>query len=75
MEESSSLRLAPEARAPRSALALGTFYGRETARRSLLFENPGLTNHGTTHTLLMGIQMIKPGERACDRQHQGNGHG
>ena len=54
----------------------------ETARRSLLFENPGLTNHGTTHTLLMGIQMIKPGEHAWAHRHtmaairfviQGNG--
>ncbi|HEY6198968.1 MAG TPA: cupin domain-containing protein [Candidatus Binatia bacterium] len=41
----------------------------ETARRSLLFENPGLTNHGTTHTLLMGIQMIKPGEHAWAHRH------
>ena len=41
----------------------------ETARRSLLFENPGLANHGTTHTLLMGIQMIKPGEHAWAHRH------
>jgi 1-hydroxy-2-naphthoate dioxygenase len=41
----------------------------ETARRSLLFENPGLPNHGTTHTLLMGIQMIKPGEHAWAHRH------
>jgi len=41
----------------------------ETARRSLLFENPGLPNHGTTHTLLMGIQMIKPGEQAWAHRH------
>src|SRR5262245_48317486 len=33
-----------------------------TARRSLLFANPGLHDNATTHTLLMGIQMIKPGE-------------
>ncbi|HTM06853.1 MAG TPA: cupin domain-containing protein [Verrucomicrobiae bacterium] len=41
----------------------------ETARRSLLFENPGLPNHGTTHTLLMGIQMIRPGEHAWAHRH------
>ena len=35
-----------------------------TARRSLLFNNPGLPTGGTTHTLQMGIQMIKPGEAA-----------
>ena len=32
-----------------------------TARRSLLFNNPALPMGGTTHTMLMGIQMIKPG--------------
>jgi len=40
-----------------------------TARRSLLFDNPGLEHHGTTHTLLMGIQMIKPGEVAWAHRH------
>ena len=41
----------------------------ETARRSLLFNNPGIETHGTTHTLLMGIQMIKPGEHAWAHRH------
>jgi 1-hydroxy-2-naphthoate dioxygenase len=40
-----------------------------TARRSLLFNNPGLPTGGTTHTLLMGIQMIKPGEVAWAHRH------
>lgn len=40
-----------------------------TARRSLLFDNPGLESHGTTHTLLMGIQIIKPGEVAWAHRH------
>lgn len=40
-----------------------------TARRSLLFNNPGLEGHGTTHTLLMGIQIIKPGEVAWAHRH------
>ncbi|MBI2988289.1 MAG: cupin domain-containing protein [Deltaproteobacteria bacterium] len=40
-----------------------------TARRSLLFANPGLPGHGSTHTLLMGIQMIKPGEVAWAHRH------
>jgi len=41
----------------------------ETARRSLLFNNPGIETHGTTQTLLMGIQMIKPGEHAWAHRH------
>jgi 1-hydroxy-2-naphthoate dioxygenase len=41
----------------------------QTARRSLLFNNPGLQTGGTTHTLLMGIQMIKPGEEAWAHRH------
>jgi 1-hydroxy-2-naphthoate dioxygenase len=40
-----------------------------TARRSLLFGNPGLPGNSTTHTLLMGIQMIKPGEIAWAHRH------
>ena len=40
-----------------------------TARRSLLFENPGLEGHGTTHTLLTGIQIIRPGEIAWAHRH------
>jgi 1-hydroxy-2-naphthoate dioxygenase len=41
----------------------------QTARRSLLFNNPGIETHGTTHTLLMGIQIIKPGEEAWAHRH------
>lgn len=40
-----------------------------TARRSLLFQNLGIEGGGTTHTLLMGIQMIKPGEVAWAHRH------
>jgi 1-hydroxy-2-naphthoate dioxygenase len=40
-----------------------------TARRSLLFGNPGLHDNATTHTLLMGIQMIRPGEIAWAHRH------
>jgi len=40
-----------------------------TARRSLLFNNPGVPMGGTTHTLQMGIQMIKPGEVAWAHRH------
>ena len=40
-----------------------------TARRSLLFNNPALPMGGTTHTLLMGIQMIKAGEIAWAHRH------
>lgn len=40
-----------------------------TARRSLLFQNPGIPGGGTTHTLLMGIQIIKPGEVAWAHRH------
>ena len=40
-----------------------------TARRSLLLDNPGVPMGGTTHTLLMGIQMIKPGEIAWAHRH------
>ena len=40
-----------------------------TARRSLLFNNPGVPMGATTHTLLMGIQMIKPGEIAWAHRH------
>lgn len=38
------------------------------ARRSLIFQNPGLPR-GTTHTLNMGIQMIQPGEIAWAHRH------
>ncbi|MFQ5872931.1 MAG: cupin domain-containing protein [Dehalococcoidia bacterium] len=40
-----------------------------TARRSLMFENPGLPGTGTTHTLLMGVQIIRPGEIAWAHRH------
>ena len=39
-----------------------------TARRSLIFANPGLPR-GTTHTMNMGIQMILPGETAWAHRH------
>lgn len=39
-----------------------------TARRSLMFNNPGL-KRGTTHTLAMGVQMILPGEVAWAHRH------
>lgn len=40
-----------------------------TARRSILFNNPGVPSGGTTHNLLMGIQMIKPNEIAWAHRH------
>jgi len=40
-----------------------------TARRHLLFLNPGLEARGTTHTIAMGIQMIRPGELAWAHRH------
>ena len=40
-----------------------------TARRHLLFLNPGLESRGTTHTMAMGIQMIRPGELAWAHRH------
>jgi 1-hydroxy-2-naphthoate dioxygenase len=40
-----------------------------TARRNISFVNPGLERGGTTHTLLMGMQMIKPGEVAWAHRH------
>jgi 1-hydroxy-2-naphthoate dioxygenase len=39
-----------------------------TARRGLVFINPGL-EEGSTHTLLMGMQMLKPGEVAWAHRH------
>ena len=39
-----------------------------TSRRSLLFNNPGLAK-GTTNTINMGIQMIRPGELAWAHRH------
>lgn len=41
----------------------------QTARRSLLFNNPAIETHGTTHTMLMGIQIIKPSEEAWAHRH------
>jgi 1-hydroxy-2-naphthoate dioxygenase len=40
-----------------------------TARRSLMFNNPGLAQRGTTHTLAMGMQLIQPGEIAWAHRH------
>ena len=40
----------------------------QQARRSLIFQNPGLPR-GTTHTINMGIQMIVPGEVAWAHRH------
>ncbi len=39
-----------------------------TARRALMFNNPGLPK-GTTTTINMGIQMIRPGELAWAHRH------
>lgn len=39
-----------------------------TARRSLMFASPGLERF-TTHTMNVGIQMIKPGELAWAHRH------
>ena len=39
-----------------------------TSRRSLLFNNPGLAK-GTTATINMGVQLIKPGELAWAHRH------
>lgn len=38
------------------------------ARRSLIFQNPGLPR-GTSHTINMGVQMITPGEIAWAHRH------
>lgn len=40
-----------------------------TARRHLAFTNPGLPRGGATHTILMGLQMVKPGEIAWAHRH------
>ncbi len=40
------------------------------ARRSLLMLNPGITGkNGTTNNLLMGVQLVKPGEVAWAHRH------
>lgn len=40
------------------------------ARRSLLMLNPGITGkRGTTNNLLMGVQLVKPGEVAWAHRH------
>jgi len=41
------------------------------ARRSLIFQNPGLPR-GTSHTMNMGVQMILPGEVAWSHRHSIN---
>ena len=40
-----------------------------TARRHLGFVNPGLPRGGATHTILMGLQMVQPGEIAWAHRH------
>lgn len=40
-----------------------------TARRNLSFINPGLERGGTTQTLLMGFQIVMPGEIAWAHRH------
>jgi len=40
-----------------------------TARRNFSFLNPGMNSLGTTHTLLMGMQIVKPGEIAWAHRH------
>jgi 1-hydroxy-2-naphthoate dioxygenase len=40
-----------------------------TARRHLGFVNPGLERRGATHTMLMGLQMVRPGEIAWAHRH------
>lgn len=40
-----------------------------TARRNMSFLNPGLERGGTTHTILMGMQIVKPGELAWAHRH------
>jgi len=40
-----------------------------TARRNISFMNPGLERGGTTHTMVMGMQMIRPGEIAWAHRH------
>ena len=54
-----------------------------TAHRHLAFMNPGLPRGGATHTILMGLQMVRPAELAWAHRHsisalrfvvQGNEH-
>jgi gentisate 1,2-dioxygenase len=40
-----------------------------TARRNFSFLNPGTERGGTTQTLLMGMQIVKPGEVAWAHRH------
>jgi 1-hydroxy-2-naphthoate dioxygenase len=40
-----------------------------TARRNFSYINPGLERGGTTQTLLMGVQMVMPGEVAWAHRH------
>ncbi|MEE8563620.1 MAG: cupin domain-containing protein [Alphaproteobacteria bacterium] len=40
-----------------------------TARRNLSFLNPAIERGGTTQTILMGIQMVRPGEVAWAHRH------
>jgi len=43
-----------------------------TARRNVSFINPGVAVTGTSHTLLMGMQMVLPGEIAWAHRHSIN---
>lgn len=40
-----------------------------TARRNISFINPGLTRRGTTQTMIAGMQMVMPGEKAWAHRH------
>lgn len=40
-----------------------------TARRNFSFMNPGLERGGTTQTLIMGMQIVRPGEVAWAHRH------
>jgi gentisate 1,2-dioxygenase/1-hydroxy-2-naphthoate dioxygenase len=40
-----------------------------TARRNFSFMNPGLSKPGTTHTIIIGMQMVMPGEIAWAHRH------
>jgi len=40
-----------------------------TARRNISFMNPGLERGPSTHTIAMGMQMIRPGEIAWSHRH------
>lgn len=39
------------------------------ARRDVTFVNPGLPRRGTTHTIVAGMQLVRPGEIAWGHRH------